>query len=63
MHLLTVGSTSRSDADSDVLADYVLALVRAETAEPELRLSAIANLEDFLQGSTYRNPEGLLKCD
>ncbi|KAL8765156.1 MAG: hypothetical protein Q9209_007688 [Squamulea sp. 1 TL-2023] len=37
-----------SDADSDVLADYVLALIRAETPEPELRLSAIANLEDFL---------------
>ncbi|KAL8886448.1 MAG: hypothetical protein Q9215_005854 [Flavoplaca cf. flavocitrina] len=38
-----------SDADSDVLADYVLALIRAETPEPELRLSAVANLEDFLQ--------------
>ncbi|KAL8788797.1 MAG: hypothetical protein Q9213_001468 [Squamulea squamosa] len=37
-----------SDADSDVLADYVLALIRAETPEPELRLSAVANLEDFL---------------
>lgn len=52
MHLLTVGLNYRSDADSDVLADYVLALVRAETAEPELRLSAISNLEDFLQDST-----------
>ncbi|KAL8880064.1 MAG: hypothetical protein Q9198_002453 [Flavoplaca austrocitrina] len=41
-----------SDADSDVLADYVLALIRAETPEPELRLSAVANLEDFLQDST-----------
>lgn len=38
-----------SDADSDVLGDYVLALIRADTPEPELRLSAIANLEDFLQ--------------
>ncbi|KAL8653570.1 MAG: hypothetical protein Q9210_002009 [Variospora velana] len=38
-----------SDADSDVLGDYVLALIRAETPEPELRLSAISNLEDFLQ--------------
>lgn len=42
-----------SDADSDVLGDYVLALIRAETPEPELRLSAISNLEDFLQESTY----------
>lgn len=41
----------RSDADSDVLADYVLALIRAETPEPELRLSAIENLEDFLKDS------------
>ncbi|KAL9593118.1 MAG: hypothetical protein Q9219_007674, partial [cf. Caloplaca sp. 3 TL-2023] len=43
-----------SDADSDVLGDYVLALIRAETPEPELRLSAIANLEDFLQEKAER---------
>lgn len=48
-----------SDADSDVLGDYVLALIRAETPEPELRLSAISNLEDFLQESTY----GRETCD
>ncbi len=41
-----------SDADSDVLADYVLALVRADTPEPELRINAIENLEDFLKPST-----------
>lgn len=41
-----------SDADSDVLADYVLALIRADTPEPELRLNAIENLEDFLKDST-----------
>ena len=40
-----------SDADSDVLADYVLALVRADTSEPELRINAIENLEDFLKPS------------
>jgi hypothetical protein len=40
-----------SDADSDVLADYVLALIRADTPEPELRLNAIENLEDFLKDS------------
>lgn len=42
-----------SDADSDVLADYVLALIRADTPEPELRLNAIENLEDFLKDSRY----------
>lgn len=42
-----------SDADSDVLADYVLALIRADTPEPELRLNAIENLEDFLKDSTH----------
>lgn len=45
-------STSSSDADSDVLADYVLALIRADTPETELRLNAIENLEDFLKDST-----------
>lgn len=40
-----------SDADSDVLADYVLALIRADTSEPELRANAIENLEDFLKDS------------
>ncbi|KAL8820318.1 MAG: hypothetical protein Q9191_007539 [Dirinaria sp. TL-2023a] len=44
--------TDISDADSDVLADYVLALVRVETPEPELRANAIENLEDFLQEKT-----------
>lgn len=43
-----------SDADSDVLADYVLALIRADTPEPELRLNAIENLEDFLKESASR---------
>ena len=38
-----------SDADSDVLADYVLALIRADTPEPDLRANAIENLEDFLK--------------
>lgn len=52
LHPLNAHSINSSDADSDVLADYVLALIRAETPEPELRLSAVANLEDFLQDST-----------
>ena len=41
----------RSDADSDVLADYVMALVRADDAEPQLRQGVISNLEDFLKES------------
>lgn len=53
--MLTVTfSRHRSDADSDVLADYVLALIRADTPEPELRLNAIENLEDFLKESALR---------
>ncbi|MCJ1437876.1 hypothetical protein MMC27_007263 [Xylographa pallens] len=44
--------TLDSDADSDVLADYVLALIRADTPEPELRANAIENLEDFLKQNT-----------
>ena len=43
----------RSDADSDVLADYVLALIRADTSEQELKANAIENLEDFLRESAY----------
>ena len=49
---LISGRRRRSDADSDVLADYVLALIRADTPEPDLRANAIENLEDFLKDST-----------
>lgn len=45
-----------SDADSDVLADYVLALIRADTPEPELRANAIENLEDFLKERMLPSP-------
>lgn len=41
-----------SDADSDVLADYVIALMRADTPESELRLNAVDCLEDFLKDNT-----------
>ena len=45
-----------------MLADYVLALVRADTPEPELRLNVIENLEDFLRPSEllYFALKGLL---
>ena len=40
-----------SDADSDVLADYVIALVRADDPEAQLRPNVVSNLEDFLKES------------
>ncbi|KAI9797044.1 MAG: hypothetical protein M1835_002294 [Candelina submexicana] len=41
-----------SDADSDVLADYVIALVRTEAPDDEVKTSSIENLEDFLRENT-----------
>lgn len=38
-----------SDADSDVLADYVLALIRSDAPDDEIRRASIENLEDFLK--------------
>jgi hypothetical protein len=40
-----------SDADSDVLADYVLALIRSDAPDDEIRKASIENLEDFLKES------------
>jgi hypothetical protein len=40
-----------SDADSDVLADYVLALIRSDAPDEEIRQASIENLEDFLKES------------
>ena len=37
-----------SDADSDVLADYVLALVKTDENEASLRATSVDNLRDFL---------------
>ncbi|KAK5116546.1 hypothetical protein LTR85_009171 [Meristemomyces frigidus] len=37
-----------SDADSDVLADYVLALVKTDEPEPVARANCVENLKDFL---------------
>ncbi len=42
-----------SDADSDVLADYVLALIRADTPDEDLKKNAVENLEDFLRDSMF----------
>ncbi|KAK6346852.1 hypothetical protein TWF696_006958 [Orbilia brochopaga] len=41
-----------SDADSDVLADYVLALLRHEQSENEVRQMCIDQLDDFLREHT-----------
>jgi hypothetical protein len=42
----------RSDADSDVLADYVLALIRSDAPDQEIRKASLENLEDFLKDSS-----------
>ncbi|KAI9926452.1 hypothetical protein ASPWEDRAFT_141841 [Aspergillus wentii DTO 134E9] len=41
-----------SDADSDVLADYVLALIRSDAPDDEIRKASVENLEDFLREHT-----------
>ncbi|KAF3942321.1 hypothetical protein ABW19_dt0206759 [Dactylella cylindrospora] len=41
-----------SDADSDVLADYVLALLRHEQSEDEVKQMCIDQLDDFLREHT-----------
>ena len=43
------GLRYRSDADSDVLADYVLALIRSDAPNDEIRKASVENLEDFLR--------------
>ncbi|KLJ11016.1 hypothetical protein EMPG_13695 [Blastomyces silverae] len=40
-----------SDADSDVLADYVLALIRSDAPDEDIRKASVENLEDFLKES------------
>lgn len=40
-----------SDADSEVLADYVIALVTDNLPDEELRKRCLENLEDFLGDS------------
>ncbi|KAF2136309.1 uncharacterized protein K452DRAFT_313285 [Aplosporella prunicola CBS 121167] len=41
-----------SDADSDVLADYVLALVKSEDPDEQVKSNSLENLEDFLHNHT-----------
>jgi hypothetical protein len=46
-------SVNSSDADSDVLADYVLALIRSEDTDEEVRANAEENLKDFLRDGEF----------
>lgn len=41
-----------SDADSDVLADYVLALVKSDEPDAQIKANCLENLEDFLKEHT-----------
>ncbi|RAL13777.1 CCCH zinc finger and RRM domain protein [Aspergillus homomorphus CBS 101889] len=43
-----------SDADSDVLADYVLALIRTDAPDEDIRKASVDNLEDFLREHTVK---------
>lgn len=43
-----------SDADSDVLADYVLALVKTDDPEPVAKASCVENLSDFLGDTSQK---------
>lgn len=52
VQLLILFLLSSSDADSDVLADYVLALIRSDAPDEEIRKASIENLEDFLKESS-----------
>lgn len=42
-----------SDADSDILADFVLALVRTEDPDEQVKSNCLENLEDFLRDRDY----------
>ncbi|GJJ09424.1 hypothetical protein Clacol_003646 [Clathrus columnatus] len=42
------------DADPDALADYVLALLKHDAAEPDLRKMFISQLEEFLEGEASK---------
>lgn len=54
--MVTDFANTSSDADSDVLADYVLALIRADSPDEDLKKNAAENLEDFLRDSMFSKP-------
>ena len=51
-----------SDADSDVLADYVLALVNTEDSDPVAKAACVANLKDFVPNGTDRFVDELFQA-
>jgi hypothetical protein len=42
-----------SDADAEVLADYVVALVTTKDTDASIRRNCLDSLSDFLQDSRY----------
>ncbi|KAF1937375.1 hypothetical protein EJ02DRAFT_385846 [Clathrospora elynae] len=51
-----------SDADAEVLADYVIALVVADDTEANIRRNCVEQLEDFLQDNTAHFVNGVLEA-
>ncbi|KAF2762102.1 hypothetical protein EJ05DRAFT_507689 [Pseudovirgaria hyperparasitica] len=50
-----------SDADSDVLADYVLALVKSDDPDDQVRATSLESLEDFLKEHTSKFVDDVLQ--
>ena len=51
-----------SDADSDVLADYVLALIKSDESDAQVRQNCIENLGDFLKEHTTSFVDAVLNA-
>ncbi|KAI9715949.1 MAG: hypothetical protein M1828_000537 [Chrysothrix sp. TS-e1954] len=51
-----------SDADSDVLADYVLALVKSDEPDEQVRAVCLENLEDFLHNHAAKFVDDVLNA-
>lgn len=49
--MLIIASHREAVADADVLADFVIALLRTDTEEQQLKQDAHTELEDFLKQS------------
>lgn len=53
----------RCDADPEALADYVLALLKHDAAEPELRKMFVNQLEEFLEKGTVSPHLGIIAVE
>jgi hypothetical protein len=49
----TLTDTSSSDAEAEVLADYVIALVTANEPDATIKANCLESLVDFLEDSTW----------